>query len=126
MDMITLTVVCVSPTTLRFERPNAELQALVDKLTAANLRYSSDDSGNGAGNGGRVTGEVAGEITIYARVMADRERGRLAFLCKNVGQFGSQSFVLDAKAAGEGVFEQFANYLLGQPSEFPKLVSVKR
>jgi len=133
MDMITLTVVCVSPTTLGFERPAAELQPLVDRLTAANLRYSSDDSGNGAGNGGgggghggTVTGEVAGEITIYARVMADRERGRLAILCKNVAKFGSQSFVLDAKAVGENLFEQFANYLLGQPSEFLKMVSAKR
>jgi serine/threonine-protein kinase len=128
MDMITLTVVCVSPTTLRFERPATDLQALVDRLTAANLRYSSDDAGNGGGggNGGRVTGEIAGEITVYARIMADRDRGRLAFLCKNVGQFGSQSFVLDAKAAGEQLFEQFAYYLLGQPNEFLKLVGAKR
>jgi len=132
MDLITLTVVCVSPTTLRFERPAGELQGLIDQLTAANLRYSSDDHGNGAagengggGNGGPVTGEVAGEITIYARIMADRERGRLAFLCKNVARFGSQNFVLDAKAAGEDLFEQFANYMLGQPSVFLKLAGAR-
>lgn len=125
MDMITLTVVCVSPTTLGFERPGAELQALVDKLTAANLRYSSDEAGRGE-SAGPVTGEVAGEITVYARVMADRERGRLAFLCKNVGAFGSQSFVVNAKSAGDAVFEQFANYLLGQPSDFARLASAKR
>ncbi|MCL4798700.1 MAG: serine/threonine protein kinase [Burkholderiales bacterium] len=125
MDVITLTVVCVSPTTLRFELPGAEMQALVDRLTAANLRYSSDEAGNGAG-AGPVTGEVAGEITVYARVMADRERGRLAFLCKNVGAFGSQSFVVDAKSAGDAVFEQFASHLLGQPSDFLGLVSAKR
>ena len=50
--------------------------------------------------------------------MADRARGRLAFLCKNVAQFGSQNIVLDGKAARENVFEEFAKYLLGQPSQF--------
>ncbi|NJN40130.1 MAG: serine/threonine protein kinase [Gammaproteobacteria bacterium] len=117
MDMITLTVVCVSPTTLRCEMAADETQSLVDRLTAANLRYASDDSG-GATNGNASMFEIAGEITIHARVMADRERGRLAFLCKNVAQFGSQSIVLDGKAARENVFEEFANYLLGQPNRF--------
>ena len=62
--------------------------------------------------------EVAGEITVYARIMADRERGRLAFLCKNVAQFGAQNIVLDGKTVRENVFEEFANYLLGQESRF--------
>jgi serine/threonine protein kinase len=114
MDMITLTVVCVSPTTLRCERAAADTQQLVDRLTAANLRYTTDEGKNG----GASTFEVAGEITIYARVMADRERGRLAFLCKNVAKFGAQNIVLDGKAVRENVFEEFANHLLGQPSQF--------
>ena len=126
MDMISLTVVCVSPTALRFARPAAEAQALIDQLTAANLRYSPDDPASEAEGGVPTSGEIAGEIMIYARIMADRERGRLAFLCKNVAQFGTQSFVLDAKTAGEHVFEEFANYLLGQPSQFLTLVSAKR
>jgi len=117
MDMITLTVVCVSPTTLRCERAGADAQQLIDRLTAANLRYTSDDAAGGHNDGTSVF-EVAGEITIYARIMADRERGRLAFLCKNVAQFGSQNIVLDGKIARESVFEEFANYLLGQPSQF--------
>jgi serine/threonine protein kinase len=117
MDMITLTVVCVSPTTLRRELAAAETQALIDRLTAANLRYTSDEAG-GNKNGGASVFEIAGEITIYARVMADRERGRLAFLCKNVAQFGSQNIVLDGKATRENVFEEFVNYLLGQPNQF--------
>ncbi|MGB8435825.1 MAG: serine/threonine-protein kinase [Burkholderiales bacterium] len=117
MDMITLTVVCVSPTTLRRELAAAETQSLIDRLTVANLRYTADDSG-GNKNGGASVFEVAGEITIYARVMADRERGRLAFLCKNVAQFGTQNIVLDGKATRENVFEEFVNYLLGQPNQF--------
>jgi serine/threonine-protein kinase len=117
MDMITLTVVCVSPTTLRREVAAADTQSLIDRLTAANLRYTTDDSGENK-NGGATVFEVAGEITIYARVMADRERGRLAFLCKNVAQFGSQNIVLDGKAARGNVFEEFVNYLLGQPNQF--------
>jgi Protein kinase domain len=114
MDMITLTVVCVSPTTLRCERAPADTQKLVDQLTAANLRYTTDEGKSG----GVSTLEVAGEITIYARVMADRERGRLAFLCKNVARFGVQNIVLDGRAVRESVFEEFANHLLGQPSQF--------
>ena len=112
MDMITLTVVSVSPTTLRCERKAGDAQPLIDRLTAANLRYTTEDANGGA------TLEIAGEITIYARVMADRERGRLAFLCKNVGQFGAQNIVLDGKTVQDNVFEEFANYLLGQPSHF--------
>lgn len=120
MDMITLTVVCVSPTVLRCERSTVDAQQLIDRLTAANLRYTTDDSASGP-NGGSSVFEVAGEITIYARVMADRERGRLAFLCKNVALFGSLNIVLDAQSARENVFEEFANYLLGQPSQFMQL-----
>ncbi len=122
MDMITLTVVCVSPTTLRRELAAADTQSLIDRLTAANLRYTSDDSG-GNKNGGATVFEIAGEITVYARVMADRERGRLAFLCKNVAQFGSQNIVLDGKAARGNVFEEFVNYLLGQPNQFLQIAS---
>ena len=118
MDMITLTVVCVSPTTLRCERSAADAQQLVDRLTAANLRYTADER-----NGGASAFEVAGEITIYARVMADRERGRLAFLCKNVAKFGTQNIVVDGKTVRENVFEEFANYLLGQPSQFLEIAS---
>jgi len=116
MDMITLTVVCVSPTTLRCERNVAEAQQLIDRLTAANLRFTSDDRGGPSGAASAF--EVAGEITIYARIMADRERGRLAFLCKNVAQFGTQNIVLDGTTMRENVFEEFANYLLGQGSQF--------
>jgi len=112
MDMITLTVVSVSPTTLRCERKGGDAQPLIDRLTAANLRYTTEDANGGA------TLEIAGEITIYARVMADRERGRLAFLCKNVAQFGAQNIVLDGRTARDNVFEEFANYLLGQPNQF--------
>jgi serine/threonine protein kinase len=122
MDMITLTVVCVSPTTLRRELAAADTPSLIDRLTAANLRYTSDDSG-GNKNGGATVFEIAGEITVYARVMADRERGRLAFLCKNVAQFGSQNIVLDGKAARGNVFEEFVNYLLGQPNQFLQIAS---
>jgi Protein kinase domain len=118
MDMITLTIVCVSPTTLRCERSAADAQQLVDRLTAANLRYTADEGTND----GASAFEVAGEITIYARVMADRERGRLAFLCKNVAKFGAQNIVLDGKTVRENVFEEFANYLLGQPSQFLDIV----
>jgi hypothetical protein len=119
MDMITLTVVGVSPTTLRCERATADTQQLVDRLTAANLRYTTDENKNG----GASRFEVAGEITIYARIMADRERGRLAFLCKNVAKFGAQNIVLDGRAVRENIFEEFANYLLGQPSQFLDIAS---
>ncbi len=61
---------------------------------------------------------ILGEITAYVRIMADRERGRIAFLCRNVGQFGTSSYVVDAHAADESVFEEFANFALGMPSRF--------
>jgi serine/threonine-protein kinase len=112
-DMVLLTIVGVSPTTLRTTVPRAEMQALVDRLNAAALRYTTEET---PGGGANVA--ILGEITAYVRVMADRERGRIAFLCRNVGQFGTTNFVIDARSADESVFEEFANFALGMPSRF--------
>jgi serine/threonine-protein kinase len=112
-DMVLLTMVGVAPTTLRTEVPRAGLQALIDRLNGAALRYTSEDTGDS-----RAVVAVLGEITAYVRVMADRERGRIAFLCRNVGRFGTSSYVVDARTADESVFEEFANHALGMPSRF--------
>jgi hypothetical protein len=50
--------------------------------------------------------------------MADRERGRIAFLCRNVGGFGTSNYVVDARTADESVFEEFANHAPGISSRF--------
>ena len=72
---------------------------------------------------GIVTIDVAGEITAYARVMADRNRGRIAFLCRNVGGFGTANYVVDTRSAAETIFEEFANHLLGASSQFLQLAT---
>ena len=120
MEMVLLTVVAVSPTNLRVEREPGELKTLLDRLGAANLRYSSDDPLDGSRRAGV---DIAGEITAYARIMADRNRGRIAFLCRNVGGFGTANFVVDTRTAEESIFEEFANHLLGAPSRFLQLAS---
>ncbi len=112
-DMVLLTIVGVSPTTLRTVVSRPDMQALFDRLNAAALRYTTEDAPAG---GASVA--ILGEITAYVRVMADRERGRIAFLCRNVGQFGTSSYVIDARSADESVFEEFANHVLGMPSRF--------
>ena len=118
MEMVLLTVVTVSPTTLRVERSPDGVKTLLDRLGAANLRYTSDDPLDGSRP---AAIEVAGEITAYARIMADRHRGRIAFLCRNVAGFGSSSFVVDTRTTEDGLFEEFANHLLGSPSRFLEL-----
>jgi serine/threonine-protein kinase len=120
MEMVLLTVVAVSPTNLRVEREPDELKTLLDRLGAANLRYSSDDPLDGSR---RAAIDIAGEITAYARIMADRNRGRIAFLCRNVGGFGTANFVVDTRTAEESIFEEFANHLLGTESRFLQLAS---
>jgi hypothetical protein len=118
MEMVLLTVVAVSPTNLRVERAPAEVKTLLDRLGAANLRYTSDDPLDGSQ---RAAIDIAGEITAYARIMADRNRGRIAFLCRNVGGFGTANFVVDTRTAEESIFEEFANHLLGTDSRFLQL-----
>ena len=61
--------------------------------------------------------------TAYARVMADRNRGRIAFLCRNVRGFGTSNFVVDTRTAAETIFEEFAHHLLGVPSQFLQLAT---
>ena len=112
-DMVLLTIVGVSPTTLRADVARADLQGLIDQLNGAALRHTSEEKPDGA-----AAVSILGEITAYVRIMADRERGRIAFLCRNVGQFGTSSYVVDAGAADESVFEEFANFALGMPSRF--------
>jgi hypothetical protein len=118
MEMVLLTVVAVSPTNLRVERGPGEVKTLLDRLGAANLRYTSDDPLDGSQP---AAIDIAGEITAYARIMADRNRARIAFLCRNVGGFGTANYVIDTRSAEEAVFEEFANHLLGAPSRFLQL-----
>lgn len=114
-ESVMLTLVAVSPETLRLDCAPGESGALLERLTSANLRYESEAP---PGAGGATTLTVAGEITIHVRIMADRARGRIAFLCRNVAGFGTSSFVVEASAVEDSVFEAFASYVLGQPSGF--------
>jgi hypothetical protein len=120
MEMVLLTVVAVSPTNLRVERAPGEVRTLLDRLGAANLRYTSDDPLDGSKP---AAIDIAGEITAYARVMADCNRGRIAFLCRNVGGFGTANYVVDTRTAAETIFEEFANHLLGASSQFLQLAT---
>lgn len=114
-ESVMLTLVAVSPETLRLECAPGETGAVLERLAAANVRYESEAPPDA---GGATTLTVAGEITIHARVMADRGRGRIAFLCRNVARFGASSFVIEAHAVEDAIFEEFANHVLGQPSRF--------
>jgi len=118
IESVMLTLVAVSPQPLRLESAAGEAGALLERLAAANLRYESEAPPDA---GGATTLTVAGEITIHVRVMADRDRGRIAFLCRNVGGFGTSSYVVDARAVEDSIFEEFANHVLGQPSRFLQL-----
>jgi serine/threonine-protein kinase len=117
-ESVMLTLVAVSPETLRLECGPGEAGSVLDRLATANLRYESEAPPDA---GGATTLTVAGEITIHVRIMADRSRGRIAFLCRNVARFGTASYVVDAHAVDDSIFEAFANYVLGQPSRFLEL-----
>ncbi|MGH8682872.1 MAG: serine/threonine-protein kinase [Burkholderiales bacterium] len=118
LETVMLTVVAIAPTTLHVECAPGETQVMMNRLATANLRYQAGDRPDA---GAAAALNVAGEVTMHVRVMADRDRGRIAFLCRNVGQFGPSNFVVDAGAVPDTLFEEFANYLLGQPSKFPAL-----
>ncbi|HLB17066.1 MAG TPA: serine/threonine-protein kinase [Burkholderiales bacterium] len=118
LEAIMLTVVAIAPTTLQVECAPGETQVMMNRLATANLRYQAGDRPDA---GAAAALNVAGEVTMHVRIMADRDRGRIAFLCRNVAQFGPSNFVVDAAAVPDTLFEEFANYLLGQPSKFPAL-----
>ena len=118
-ESLLLTLVAVSPQPLSIACASGEAGALLERLASANLRYESEAPPDA---GGATTLTVAGEITILVRVMADRERGRIAFLGRNVGGFGNSSHVIDARAAEDSIFEEYANHVLGQPNRFVELV----
>ena len=118
LEAVMLTVVAIAPTTLQVECAPGETQVMMNRLATANLRYQAGDRPDA---GAAAALNVAGEVTMHVRVMADRDRGRIAFLCRNVAQFGPSNFVVDAGAVPDTLFEEFANYLLGQPSKFPAL-----
>ena len=118
LEAIMLTVVAIAPTTLEVECAPGETQVMMNRLATANLRYQAGDRPDA---GAAAALNIAGEVTMHVRIMADRDRGRIAFLCRNVAQFGPSNFVVDAAAVPDTLFEEFANYLLGQPSKFPAL-----
>ncbi len=119
LEAIMLTVVAIAPTTLEVECAPGETQVMMNRLATANLRYQAGDRPDA---GAAAALNIAGEVTMHVRIMADRDRGRIAFLCRNVAQFGPSNFVVDAATAPDTLFEEFANYLLGSPSKFPALV----
>jgi hypothetical protein len=118
LETVTLTVVGIAPATLQVECAPGETQVMMNRLASANLRYQAGDRQDA---GAAAALNVAGEVTMNVRIMADRDRGRIAFLCRNVAQFGASSFVVDAAAVPDTIFEEFANYLLGGSSDFPAL-----
>jgi serine/threonine-protein kinase len=118
LESVMLTVVAIAPTTLSIECAPGETQVMMNRLAGANLRYQAGDR-PAAGAGAALN--VAGEVTMHVRIMADRDRGRIAFLCRNVAQFGPSNFVVEASAVPDTIFEEFANYLLGTSSGFPAL-----
>jgi Protein kinase domain len=118
LETVMLTVVAIAPTTLQVECAPGETQVMMNRLATANLRYQTGDRPDA---GAAAALNIAGEVTMHVRIMADRDRGRIAFLCRNVAQFGPSNFVVDAGAVPDTLFEEFANYLLGQPSKFPAL-----
>jgi serine/threonine-protein kinase len=115
LEAVMLTVVAIAPTTLQVECAPGETQVMMNRLATANLRYQAGDRPDA---GAAAALNVAGEVTMHVRIMADRDRGRIAFLCRNVAQFGPSNFVVDAGAVPDTLFEEFANYLLGSPSKF--------
>jgi hypothetical protein len=117
-ESLLLTLVAVAATRPQVACAPGEANAILERLAAANLRYESEAPPE---DGAATTLTVAGEITAVIRIMADRERGRIAFLCRNVGGFGTASYVVDAAAVDDSVFEEFANHLLGQPNRFLQL-----
>ncbi len=117
-ESLLLTLVAVAAARPQVACAPGEANAILERLAAANLRYESEAPPQ---DGAATTLTVAGEITAVARIMADRERGRIAFLCRNVAGFGTASYVVDAAAVDDSVFEEFANHLLGQPNRFLKL-----
>ncbi len=118
LETVMLTVVAIAPTTLQVECAPGETQVMMNRLATANLRYQTGDRPDA---GAAAALNIAGEVTMHVRIMADRDRGRIAFLCRNVAQFGPSNFVVDAGTVPDTLFEEFANYLLGQPSKFPAL-----
>lgn len=118
IDSLLFTLVAVSPAQPRVACAAGEANPLLERLAAANLRYESEAPPEA---GAATTLTIAGEITAVVRIMADRERGRIAFLCRNVAGFGTASYVVDATAVDDSVFEEFANHLLGQPNRFLQL-----
>jgi hypothetical protein len=115
LETVMLTVVAIAPTTLQVECAPGETQVMMNRLATANLRYQAGDRPD-AGTAAALN--VAGEVTMHVRIMADRDRGRIAFLCRNVAQFGPSNFVVEAAAVPDAIFEEFANHLLGSPSKF--------
>jgi serine/threonine-protein kinase len=118
IDSLLFTLVAVSQSQPRVVCAAGEANALLERLAAANLRYESEAPPEA---GAATTLTVAGEITVVVRIMADRERGRIAFLCRNVAGFGTASYVVDAATVDDSVFEEFANHVLGQPNRLLQL-----
>lgn len=66
---------------------------------------------------------VAPEVKVNIRWEADYAAGKLLVLTRNLERLGGNRYILPADAVSQALLDEFGRLVLGQPHQFPRLLS---
>lgn len=113
---------CVGKETTTVRQDVAKSRKLRDALWQFNVTHTVEEIRNLQGV---VTAEVfriRHDFPVQVSLEGDHDRGLLKLLARNLNEFGTLSYFLDARRFDEAGVEELAKQIIGQPSRLRELI----
>jgi hypothetical protein len=120
-DFTDLWIKWTHPQVLSAERVMpAEIAKTRQLLWTSNVKFTEDEKKAAHGPVQSVRFNVPSAVTVAFTMSADHDKRRVLFYGKNALRLGNDDFATPADELSEGMLEEFAKLLLGQPNEFTR------
>ena len=120
-DVITFFIRWASPTSIVLERDMpVTMQKVRDVLWGFGLKFTEEEIKKPGGGFQKMKFTVPATITCDISITADHDNGRLVVKGKHFLRLGADELRIPAGDINEGLLEEFAKMLIGQPSVLRK------
>ncbi len=108
---------------LVMERDGTVAESFRHRLFDLNLNVKVDEFRNERRYLERARFTVAPEVRVSTRWEADYQTGKLLITTRNLERLGSSRYTLSPEEVSQAMLDEFGRLILGQPHQFPKLLS---